>query len=107
MQSYPTFREPRGTYRLVRVLPGEVPVHAVLSREELESDDRQRLFTMLYAELHRLARRELRRTGPFATLSPTTLLHEVYLNLHKRDGVAFSDSAQFLAYASRAMRGLM
>jgi RNA polymerase sigma factor (TIGR02999 family) len=62
---------------------------------------------MLYGELHRRARRELRRSGDYLTLSPTTLLHEVYLNLHKRQGVAFPDRAHFLAYASRAMRGLI
>jgi RNA polymerase sigma factor (TIGR02999 family) len=70
-------------------------------------DARQRLFTVLYGELHRLARRELRRSGPALTLSPTTLLHEVYLNLHKRQGVEFPDRAHFLSYASRAMRGLI
>ena len=72
-----------------------------------ESPNRHALFTALYAELHRLARRELRRGDRSLALSPTTLLHEVYLNLHDRVGVQFPDQARFLAYASRAMRGLM
>ena len=38
---------------------------------------------------------------------PTTLLHEAYLNVAGRDDVAFPDRARFLAYASRAMRGLL
>jgi RNA polymerase sigma factor (TIGR02999 family) len=41
------------------------------------------------------------------TLSPTTLLHEAYLNISQRDGIAFADRAQFMAYAARAMRGLL
>jgi RNA polymerase sigma factor (TIGR02999 family) len=69
-------------------------------------EDPQRLFSTLYEELHRLARRELRRMG-WLTLGATTLLHEAYLNLRQRSGVAFPDRAHFLAYAGRAMRGLV
>ena len=65
------------------------------------------LFTLLYAELHRLAEVALRRGGNSLTLTPTTLLHEAYLNMTGRDDVAFPDRARFLAYASRAMRGLV
>jgi RNA polymerase sigma factor (TIGR02999 family) len=66
-----------------------------------------RLFVVLYDELHRLAERQLRRSGPELTLSATTLLHEAYLNIAGRDGVDFPDRARFLAYAARAMRGLV
>jgi RNA polymerase sigma factor (TIGR02999 family) len=68
--------------------------------------DPQHLFSALYAELHRLARRELRRMG-WVTLGATTLLHEAYLNLQQRSAVVFPDHAHFLAYAGRAMRGLV
>lgn len=65
------------------------------------------LFALLYAELHRLAEGALRRSGGSLTLTPTTLLHEAYLNMTGRDDVAFPDRARFLAYALRAMRGLV
>ncbi len=65
------------------------------------------LFALLYDELHRLAERNLRRAGAAVTLGPTTLLHEAYLNIAGREGVAFPDKGRFLAYASRAMRGLV
>jgi RNA polymerase sigma factor (TIGR02999 family) len=65
------------------------------------------LSATLYDELHRVAQRELRRGGPTLTLSATTLLHEVYLDVHERHGVMFPDRARFIAYASRAMRGLI
>src|SRR5919202_6912550 len=67
----------------------------------------EQLFATLYAELHRLAEHHLRRGGGALTLGPTTLLHEAYLNIAGRDDVAFADQARFLAYASRAMRGLL
>jgi RNA polymerase sigma factor (TIGR02999 family) len=59
----------------------------------------------MYDELHWLAQRELRRSGGGASLSATTLLHEAYLNMSGRDG--FADRGQFMAYAARAMRGLI
>jgi RNA polymerase sigma factor (TIGR02999 family) len=65
------------------------------------------LFAALYRELHDIAERELRRRGRDLTLSPTTLLHEAYLDLAARDGARFPDKERFLAYASRVMRGLL
>ena len=64
------------------------------------------LFGTLYAELHRLARRELNRRGP-AGLGVTTLLHEAYLSISGREGTVFADQARFMAYAARVMRGLI
>ena len=65
------------------------------------------LFATLYGELHRLAQSHLHRSAGPLTLGATTLLHETYLNIASRDELAFPDRARFLAYASRAMRGLV
>ena len=67
---------------------------------------RDELFVSLYDALKKMARRELHR-GAGVSLTPTTLLHETYLNLSQRDSLAFSDRGQFMAYAARAMRGLI
>jgi len=67
---------------------------------------RDQLFISLYDALRQMARRELRR-GAGASLTPTTLLHETYLNLSQRDSLAFSGRGQFMVYAARAMRGLI
>ena len=64
------------------------------------------LFRTLYHELHRLAQRQLRR-GAGVSLSATTLLHEAYLDLSERDPARYPDRARFMAYAARAMRGLI
>jgi RNA polymerase sigma factor (TIGR02999 family) len=69
---------------------------------------KQQLFELLYAELHRMARRELwKNDGGSATLSATALVHEAYLGLCKAEGPVFPDKARFMAYAGRAMRGLI
>lgn len=64
------------------------------------------LFTSFYDELHRRARWELRQGTP-VSLGPTTLLHETFLNISQRKSVTFTDHRQFIAYAARAMRGLI
>jgi RNA polymerase sigma factor (TIGR02999 family) len=67
---------------------------------------RDQMFTALYMDLRRLADRELRR-NPGGSVSPTTLVHEVYLNFSARSGLSIDERAQFLAYSARAMRGLL
>ncbi len=65
------------------------------------------LFTTLYSELHRLAKRELARQGAPPSLSVTTLLHEAYLDMSARAGASFPDQGRFMGYAARVMRGLI
>ena len=81
----------------------------VLIRRADQSDHEaiDQLFSMLYHELHRLAEANLRHAGSALTLGTTTLLHETYLNIAGRKDIAFAERARFLAYASRAMRGLV
>jgi RNA polymerase sigma factor (TIGR02999 family) len=75
-----------------------------------ESGDRpaaDALFTVLYAELHQLAERQLARRGSDLTLGVTTLLHEAYLDIAQREGAVFPDKGRFMAYAARVMRSLI
>ena len=66
------------------------------------------LFSSLYSELHRLAKRELARRWTPMSLSVTTLLHEAYLNMADRRGDSeFPDRVRFMGYAARVMRGLL
>lgn len=65
------------------------------------------LFAALYHELHAVAQRRLRGLPYGVTLSTTTLLHEAYLSLAGNERLHFPDRSRFLAYASRAMRGLI
>jgi RNA polymerase sigma factor (TIGR02999 family) len=65
-----------------------------------------KLFTVLYAELHRLAKRQLSRQGDLS-ISATTLIHEAYLDMSGHGDQSFPDRGRFMAYASRVMRGLI
>jgi len=74
----------------------------------VKSDSRigDHYFSLLYDELHRMATRELRRNISIK-LSPTTLLHETFLNVSLRKSAVLADQRRFMTYASRAMRGLV
>lgn len=78
----------------------------IKAAETGNSEARQQLFAALYSELRRIADRELKRNAAL-TLSPTTLLHETYLSMLDRNSALFPNRAQFMAYAARAMRGLL
>ena len=65
------------------------------------------LFSALYAELHRLAKRELARRAAPVSVSVTTLLHEAYIDMSARTKVQFPDQARFMGYAARVMRGII
>ena len=65
------------------------------------------LFSALYSELRRLAKRELARQGVPVSLSATTLLHKAYIEIAGRDGTSSPDRNRFMGYAARVMRGLI
>ncbi len=65
------------------------------------------LFSALYSELHRVAKRELARRGMAMSLGASTLLHQAYLDMAAREGPSFPDQARFIGYAARVMRGLI
>jgi RNA polymerase sigma factor (TIGR02999 family) len=65
------------------------------------------LFTTLYGELRRLARREIWRNGARDVVDTTTVVHEAWLQISGNPTLAFDDAGRFLAYAARAMRGLV
>jgi RNA polymerase sigma factor (TIGR02999 family) len=79
----------------------------IRSADRGDAQASEALFAALYRELRGLARRELARSGPGASLGVTSLLHEAYLDIAQREGVAFPDRARFLSYAARVMRGLI
>jgi RNA polymerase sigma factor (TIGR02999 family) len=64
-----------------------------------------RRFAALYSDLRQLAERQLRRNAG-APISPTTLLHEAYLDMSGKEAI-FPDRERFIGYAARVMRGLI
>jgi RNA polymerase sigma factor (TIGR02999 family) len=62
---------------------------------------------LVYEELHRLARRYMRRERPDHTLQATSLVNEAYLRLVDVNRVEWRDRAHFLAVAAQMMRRIL
>jgi len=65
------------------------------------------LFSVLYGELHRLARARLRGNRDLTLLQTTALVHESYFRFLKAGQVQIIDRSHFLSYASRVMRSII
>ena len=66
-----------------------------------------RLFSLVYDELRRIARRQLNREQPGHTLDTTALVHEAYIKLVDQTRVAWVDRSHFLAIAAQAMHRIL
>lgn len=90
-------------------MPAETP-DITLWLESARTGDRaalDRVLTMLYRELHAMARRQLAGQQGH-TLDATSLVHESYFKLIGASGQArFEDRAHFFAYAATAMRSVV
>lgn len=71
-------------------------------RHALES-----LLPVVYAELRRIAARQLRRERDGHTLQPTALVHEAYLRLVEQRSVNFESRAHFFGVAAQVMRRVL
>jgi RNA polymerase sigma factor (TIGR02999 family) len=69
-----------------------------------DRDALDRLFALVYRELHGIARRQLRARSFSSALQTTSLVHETYLKLAGSAGWTAGDRAHFFALAGRAMR---
>jgi RNA polymerase sigma factor (TIGR02999 family) len=67
----------------------------------------QQLFELLYGELRRLARSQLRREDAGHTLSATALTHEAWFRLSAQTRTQWKNRSHFLAVAATMMRRIL
>ncbi len=88
-----------------RSTPGEVTRLLAAARAG-DTSASGRLFELVYGDLRQLAARHVRGArgaGP----SPTSLVHEAFLRLARREELPYADRTHFFAVASRAMRQIV
>lgn len=67
----------------------------------------QQLLPLVYAELRRIAARQLRNERVGHTLQPTALVHEAYLRLVDQRQVDWQNRAHFFGVAAQVMRRIL
>ena len=72
-----------------------------------EAAAQERLFTLVYDELKRIARGHVRRSGGRMSINPTTLLHEAWIKFARADGRRLSGSTHFYNLIAQAMRQVL
>lgn len=65
------------------------------------------LLPVVYGELRRIARRQLRRERAGQTLQPTALVHEAYLRLIAQRQLSWESRAHFFGVAAQVMRRIL
>lgn len=72
-----------------------------------EADAFERLVPLVYDDLRRVARSQLRRLRVGETLDTTGLVHEAYLRLVDQTRASWQDRGHFLAVSAVAMRQIL
>ena len=67
----------------------------------------ERLTPVVYDELHRLARRYMRRERPGHSLQTTALVNEAYMRLLDYKRIEWQDRAHFFAISAQLMRRIL
>ena len=67
----------------------------------------ERLVSLVYGELHRLAHRYMAREQPGRTLQTTALVNEAYLRLVDANQVQWQNRAHFFAISAQVMRRIL
>jgi len=90
----------------VRVVATESLTDLLNAAQGGDDDAAARAYAAVYSDLRDRARQALRR-APGATLTPTALVHELYVRLDANSRGPLHDRQHFLALASRAMRQII
>jgi RNA polymerase sigma-70 factor, ECF subfamily len=67
----------------------------------------EKLTPMVYSELHRLARRYMRRERPGHSLQTTALVNEAYMRLVDYERMQWQNRAHFFAVSAQVMRRIL
>jgi RNA polymerase sigma factor (TIGR02999 family) len=93
-----------------KLLNSDLPDDVTQLLESWSNGDREaleRLMPLVYDELHRLARRYLRRERSDHTLQSTALVHEAYLRMVDQKNVRWENRAHFFGVAAQSIRHIL
>ena len=86
--------------------PGDV-TQLLADLQDGRPDAASQLIPLVYDELHRLARGQMRQERSDHTLQATALVHEAYLRLVNQPQRTWQNRAHFIAVAAQVMRRIL
>jgi RNA polymerase sigma-70 factor, ECF subfamily len=86
------------------VLETELITSILVAYRDGQPDAFDKLVSLVYPELRRIARHQLRSWRPGLSLDSGAIVHEAYLKLVDQTKVEWQDRSHFFAIAARAMR---
>lgn len=81
--------------------------HLLLAWRQGDQAALERLTPLVYAELHRLAHRYMRRENPGHTLQTSALVNEAFLKLIDHPQINWQNRAHFFGLAAQMMRHIL
>jgi RNA polymerase sigma-70 factor (ECF subfamily) len=81
--------------------------HLLNDLQDGRPDAASKLLPLVYEELRRLARQQMRQERADHTLQATALVHEAYLRLVNQSDRSWQSRAHFIAVAAQVMRRLL
>src|SRR4051812_47096755 len=98
--------ESEATLTIPSATVGEIT--AILTQPDSQHPSKQeRLLSLMYPELKRIAEARMRSERRDHTLEPTALVNEFYLHFARLGGLGWRNRSHFLAVASNAMRRVL
>lgn len=94
------------TWQAMPQNPGDV-TNALRASAGEARDALDRVMPIVYHELRRIARLQLKKEPDGHTLTTTALVHEAYLKLAGQDRAAWTDRGHFFAVIGQAMRRIL
>ena len=89
-------------------MPASTEITLLLGRfGDGDSKAMNQLFDIIYEDMRRIARGQLRKLRPGDTLNTTALVHKTYLKLVGQDGTQFNNRIHFYCVAAKAMRHII
>jgi RNA polymerase sigma factor (TIGR02999 family) len=74
---------------------------------EQDNEALNRLFSIVYDDLHRMAQAKVAHNGPMTLLDPTSLVHEAYLRFQRAGRLDLDSRGRFMAYAAQVLRTII
>jgi RNA polymerase sigma-70 factor (ECF subfamily) len=84
--------------------PGKQITELLDAASQGDAEAHQTLWSLIYTELHTLAKRQMVSEKPGRTLQPTALVHEAYMRLLGNGAAEWANRRQFFAAAANVMR---